>query len=316
MRTRELSRRVLVAGLIASGVAGSAAGAGRAGGVVDLMPGFWRVMDATPHGTPAEWAQRIADDYLTPNGAVFEAAGLGKITPARIERWLGQVEPLLPAIRKLDGGIDAIWTTNMQVFRKAFPAFDPRISPTYFMPSFFSFDAHLEPHQGVLPLFVGLDGIVHYHGADANLAVLLSHELFHCEHAQRSPSVALEDAERIYKVLWAEGLATYVSERMNPKALRLAVLLGSETLDVQGDAYVPAWAKALCDSLDSTAPADYARFFSAGYQGAWPARGGYLVGLLIARRLGRTRSLASLAALPAPQVRTLMAAELARLAKG
>jgi hypothetical protein len=306
----------LVAGLIASGVAQEAAGAVRADGVIDLMPGFWRVMDATPHGTPAERARRIAEDYLAPNGAVFEAAGLGKITPTRIERWLAQVEPLLPAVRKLDGGIDAIWRANMQVFRKAFPAFDPRISPTYFMPSFFSFDAHLEPHDGVLPLFVGLDGIVHYHGADANLAVLLSHELFHCEHAQRSPSVALEDPERIYKILWAEGLATYVSERMNPKASRLDVLLDGKRLDEQGDAFVHTWAKALSDCLDSTAPADQERFFSAGYAGAWPPRGGYFVGLIIARRLGRTRSLAELAALPAPQVRTLLATELARLARG
>jgi len=316
MRTRDLSRRAVVAGLMASGVARNATGAVRAGGVIDMMPGFWRVMDAAPHGTQGEWARRIAEDYLQPNGAVFQAAGLGKITPARIERWLGQVEPLLPAIRRLDDGIDAIWSANMQVFRRAFPAFDSQISPIYFMPSFFSFDAHLEPHAGVLPLFVGLDGIVHFHGADANLAVLLSHELFHCEHAQRSPSVALEDAERIYKVLWAEGLATYVSERMNPKASRLDVLLDAKVLDEQGDAYVRTWAKALSDSLDSTAPGDYERFFSAGYQGPWPARGGYFVGLLIARRLGRTRSLAKLAALPAPQVRTLMAAELARLAKG
>jgi hypothetical protein len=204
----------------------------------------------------------------------------------------------------------------MQVFRRTFPAFDPKISPTYFMPSFFGFDAHLEPHDGVLPLFVGLDGIVRYHGADANLAVLRSHELFHCEHAQRSPSVALEDPERIYKVLWAEGLATYVSERMNPKASRLDVLLDGKALDARGDGFVRTWAKALSDCLDSTATSDYERFFSAGYKGDWPPRGGYLVGLLIARRLGRARSLASLAALPAPQVRTLMAAELTRMAKG
>ena len=238
------------------------------------------------------------------------------LTTGQLETWLGQVEPMLPAIRRLDGSIDAVWLSNAGKFRTAFPSFDPHISPTYFMPSFFGFDAHLEPHNGVLPLFVGLDGIVHYHGAGANLAVLLSHELFHCEHAQRSPSVALEDPERIYKVLWAEGLATYVSERMNPKASRLDVLLDGKRLDAQGDAYVRTWAEALSDSLDSTAPADYARFFSAGYEGAGPARGGYLVGLLIARRLGRTRSLANLAALPAPQVRTLMAAELARLARG
>lgn len=316
MRTSQLSRRALVAGLMAWGVARNAAGAVRAGGVIDLMPEFWRVMDATPRLPAAERARRIAEDYLRPNSAVFEAAGLDKITPARIERWLGQVGPLLPEIRRLDDGIDAIWWANMQVFRRQFPAFDPQISPTYFMPSFFGFDAHLEPHARVLPLFVGLDGIVHFHGPDANLAVLLSHELFHCEHAQRSPSVALEDAERIYKVLWAEGLATYVSERMNPKASRLDVLLDGKRLDAEGDAYVHTWAKALSDRLDSTAPADYERFFSAGYQGPGPARGGYLVGLLIARRLGRTRSLAKLAALPAPQVRTLMAAELARLSRG
>jgi hypothetical protein len=237
------------------------------------------------------------------------------VTSARLEAWLTQVAPLLPAIRRLDGSIDAVWRSNAEKFRTAFPSFDPHISPTYFMPSFFGFDAHLEPHNGVLPLFVGLDGIVRYHGADPDLAVLLSHELFHCEHAQRSPTVALQDAERVYKVLWAEGLATYVSEQLNPGISRLQALLGTKALDETGDAFVGPWSKALLASLDSTSGADQERFFSAGYQGAWPARGGYLVGLLIARRLGRSRSLAELAALPAPQVRRLMARELGRLAR-
>ncbi|MGO4776966.1 hypothetical protein AB4084_15915, partial [Lysobacter sp. 2RAB21] len=66
--------------------------------------------------------------------------------------------------------------------------------------------------------------------------------------------------------------------------------------------------------MDSTAPEDTNRFFSAGYKGPEPARGGYLVGLAIAREIGRGRPLAELARIPMPEVRGLMQQQLRGLA--
>jgi len=68
--------------------------------------------------------------------------------------------------------------------------------------------------------------------------------------------------------------------------------------------------------LDSTREADALRFFSAGASGPWPARGGYLVGLEIARQAGRDLPLAQLPRLQGVALRGRRARELAALAAG
>lgn len=175
------------------------------------------------------------------------------------------------------------------------------------MPSLLNFDAHLEPDGHALPLFFGPDGIVYYHGAGADLGVLFSHEMFHCYQGQMNPSMCLDPKAPVFVSLWMEGTATYASERLDPDADQLHVLLDDRTLARTDPATLRRVAQALLQRIDATDDASQQMFFSTGdHGGDWPARVGYFVGLQIARRLGATLSLPQMAALPAPRVREVL----------
>ena len=69
--------------------------------------------------------------------------------------------------------------------------------------------------NGTNALLFGVDLISRLHGSTANLSVLFDHELFHVYHRQVAPSL-FRKGDEIWKRLWIEGLAEYVSWRMNP----------------------------------------------------------------------------------------------------
>ncbi len=279
------------------------------------MPDFWRALDAGAGLAPEARARHFIDDFITPHSTVLQLAGLRHLDLAHLEGWFSKVEPMLPAIRRLDGRMPALWARNIADYGRVFPDFDRARSPVYFMPSFLSFDAHLEPHDGKLPLFVGLDGIVAFHKPDTDLGILLSHELFHCYHGQKCPKIMLDPNPPMFENLWSEGLATYVSERLHPTAPLLAVLLDAEDLSARGDSLLGSWSRELLAKIDSTAPEDIEHFFSAGWKGSEPARGGYFVGLMVARRLGRSFTLPALAALSPAELRPLVIRELTAFAR-
>jgi len=276
-------------------------------GLVDLMPAFWSAYDGVA-GTP-ERVEALRQAFFTPHGEVFTAAGL-KTDADRIARWLPQFDLIATQVRRLDGGFTEAYGQHTAHFRAQFPDFERERAPIYLMPSLFSFDGHLQPWGGRMPLFIGLDGIVRYHGATPDLSVFLDHESFHLYHAQVAPQIVMDDKAPVFVSLWVEGLATYVSERLNPGASPLHVLLDDERLLAADDATRLALAQGLLDSLDSTAEQDAVRFFSAGHAGPWPARGGYLIGLEAARRIGHGQPLAELARMPREQVRSRLASTL------
>jgi len=278
------------------------------------MPDFWRAIQAGAGLAPDERARHFMADFVNPHLQDLRLAGLNHLDAANLESWFSKVDPILPAIRQLDGRLRPVWARNIADYSKFFPDFDRTRSPVYFMPSFLRFDAHLEPHSGILPLFIGLDGIVMIHKPDTDLGVLLSHELFHCYHAQKCPKIMLDADPPMFANLWIEGLATYVSERLHPNASLLAVLLDAEDLRARGDSLLGSWSRELLAKIDSTAPGDIERFFSSGWKGSEPARSGYFVGLMVARRLGSDVDLPALAALQPAQLRPLIVRELTVLA--
>ena len=87
-------------------------------------------------------------------------------------------------------------------------------------------------------LMLGLDGIAKFHGADAHLAATFSHELFHVYHFQVNPLPRDADQVQLYRLVWQEGLATYVSKVLNPDA-SLADTLLDPRLAVEGPIAVP-----------------------------------------------------------------------------
>lgn len=314
-----LTRRdLLLAAIATAALAGLPCASARntplATGYVDLMPDFWRAYDKA-RGAP-DRVQALQSSFFTPHAEVYGAAGL-KPDAARIARWLPQFDAMAADVRRVVADFPAVYAGHAARFAKAFPDFDHARAPIYLLPSLFAFDGHLEPSAAKLPLFIGADGLVRYHGPSPDLAVFLDHESFHLYQSQLSPAAMLDPAPPVYVMLWTEGAATYVSEQLNPDAALLHVLLDDARL-AQADANTRrALAGAILASLDSTQEADALRFFSAGAEAKvapWPARGGYLIGLEVARRIGRDVPLARLPALQGPALRARLARELAILA--
>jgi hypothetical protein len=327
-RIQDATRRSLLKGaaaLLAAGVAvrsPAAEGGGDAreiaGALVDdRMPAFWRVYDTTRTLPVAERAQRLVDGFFKPEQALYRRAGMKERTPDSVARWLAAFDGIAPAVRQVHAQMPGTLRSNIAKFRAALPDFDAASSPVFVLPSQFNFDAHLEPDGATMPLFFGPDGIVRLHGAGADLGVLFAHEIFHCYQGQRNPSMALDPKPPAFANLWIEGVATWASEQLNPGASLLHVLLDDETLLHEGPRTAPRVAAALLEHLDTTDDAFIGSLFTTGAHGPdWPARAGYYVGWLASRRIGRELTLGQMAALPTPQVRERLVAQLQEIRAG
>ena len=275
------------------------------------MPDFWRAYDAGREAP--DRAAALIQAFFEPHAELYAGAGL-KPTAARVGKWLAGFDPLAADVRRLTARFPALYAGHVRHFAAALPDFRPDQAPIYLMPSLFAFDGHLQPWRDRVPLFVGLDGVVRYHGAGADLSVFLDHEAFHLYQAQANPDLSLDPAPPIYASVWIEGAATYVSSRLNPGAALLHVLLDDAPLAQAGPGVIRTGARDLLERLDSTADADQLRFLSAGYAGPSPARLGYRLGFEIARRAARSLSLAEMARVGRKPLRDLMQRQLEVLA--
>ena len=281
---------------------------------LDLMPEFWAAYDGHLAEGLETRTQTLFDGFFGKHESVYRRAGC-TATLADVARWLPGFDDRAVAARTLHRRFARDYDSNLGRFRAALPDFDPRASPVTLLPSLMHFDAHLQPDGASLPLFFGPDAIAYYHGADADLAVLFAHELFHCYQGQKNPAMCLDSAAPLFASLWMEGTATHASERLNPGASPLHVLLDDAALAHASDASLRAAAQAMLSNLDARDDATQALFFETGHHGdGWPPRAGYAVGLRIARGLGATLTLPQMAALPAPRVREALARALQQLA--
>ena len=143
-------------------------------------------------------------------------------------------------------------------------------------------------------------------------APFFHHELFHLLHHR-----TFKGCEQLWCNLWTEGLAVYVASRLNPSADDRALLLNSPVpLRPLVESHKQEAVCAVRALLVSAEPKDYAPLFLGGkaFSAELPARFGYYVGYLVAKDLGRTRSLRQLAALRNEEVKTLVMASLDRMA--
>ena len=284
------------------------------GGFLDLMPDFWAAYDGHSGEDLSARSRRLFDGFFRKHDEVYRLAGV-KVKPSDVASWLPGFDGRAESARAVHRRFARDYAVNLARFRSEIVDFDGRASPVTLLPSLMHFDAHLQPDGTRLPLFFGPDGIAYYHGADADLAVLFSHELFHCYQGQKNPAMCLDATAPVYASLWIEGTATYASERLNPGASPLHVLLDDPVLAKADKSWLRAAAQAMLSQLDARDEATQLLFFDAGHHGdGWPPRAGYAVGLQIARSLGTTMSLPQMAALPAPRVRETLAQALSRLA--
>lgn len=155
-------------------------------------------------------------------------------------------------------------------------------------------------------LVFGVDLMAKLHGDDDESA-FFQHELFHLYHQRLLGDC---DSGKVWSSLWKEGLATYVSQQLNPGASERELLLDFP-------AGMPARTRAaqlgsVLDSEDATTWGGLVHTRTP--DGAeLPGRRGYYLGSLLAQEAGKHDSLQELARLDCGRARSVVQAALRSL---
>jgi hypothetical protein len=200
----------------------------------------------------------------------------------------------------------------MAEFRRTFP--DYKCDFTFFIaPSFGRMDGSAGLVNGQPLIIFAPDVIPRYHKL-TDLKVLIDHETFHIYHHQ-STGVYGASAEAVpttLEALWSEGLATFVSWRMNP-GVSLDIALLQPGIPEGANPHLADIAKDLLAHLDDKDEATYRHYFvGGGQEPGYPPRAGYFVGTLVAQNLSARYTLPQLAHLNGAKLHAMVVKTLKR----
>ena len=286
---------------------------------IDAFGDFAALAAATADTPDAERLARFNRDFVARYAALYEPNAIGLAPgPALDAAALSELQGAeLPKASALDATLRRVLADVTTRLANAFPDFRCDF-PIWIAPTFGQLDGAGRVVAGKPSLILGPDVIARFE-TDDQLPVFASHELFHRYHDQAAGfSDDLAERDLIWRALWAEGLATYASARLNPARPLADALLLPRDLQQRADPLVPALAAELARSLDDVDPAVFSLFFKYGdthaKQLGRPWRSGYYMGYLIARRLGTHRTLPELAHLQGPALRREIGDALAEMA--
>ena len=286
--------------------------------VTNIVPDFLRFWTAAESKDETTQIRMFRQMVMQPHPELFaeSVVNLGQKEGTeeenhRIAAYLKQISPLVPVIRVLNDRLQADLQTYIPDFARVFPDYHPS-TPVYFTISLGHFNGAARDVGGQNALLFGVD-VIARDGPDARVRVLFDHELFHQYHASLKLPQS-DDAGQLWQSLWAEGLATYVSWRMNPSADENDVLFDT-TLADRARPLLPTLAADLLRNLRSKDPDEYDKYFLGnGTDKNIPGRSGYFVGFLIASRLGQSSTPLALAHLHGPELRSQIEEVLRNLA--
>ena len=263
----------------------------------DFTPGFWRFWQAAQN-QPVEQQEKLWQQlYVAPHRTVFDdLAG-----PCKVEydpvwaqaHYFPALPGVVPRIRAMVGGMAHQLNEANRRFLKTFP--DMHWSgDIYIMASGFCFNGRAQMIRGRSALLFGVDAAVGL--GQKNLIPVMQHELFHRYHYQFfdfKPSSGYP----LWTTLWAEGMATYVSELLNPSASDTD--LGNVPLGMvqQVDSRRDKLAADFLQRFESTSEKDASVWFNdiRSTDPFVPPRGGYELGVLVVRDLSKQYSIQTMA---------------------
>ncbi|HEU4851853.1 MAG TPA: DUF2268 domain-containing putative Zn-dependent protease [Telluria sp.] len=289
--------------------------------VVNLMPAYWDFYAKTRHLSPEAQAEqfkllmakRYPDAYSANVLSIPEGKQLDAEVVRRYALVQGMIGTKMDVMRSVSDRIGKDLQKYETAFRKTFPdlAYDGEI---YFMHSIGGFDGGLRDVKGKRALLFGLDMITYVYGTDADPQPFFHHELFHLYHHQFDTK---DQPAGLLPALWAEGLATYVAQALNPGSGGVAIFGLPRSTPKRVVADVPAFIKGFRAVMDSTSSEDYRRYFMGKDEdAAVPARSGYVLGYLVAKKLAKRHTLQELAHTPVRQLRPEIEQALAELEAG
>ncbi|WP_028103371.1 hypothetical protein [Pseudoduganella violaceinigra] len=299
-----MMRRLLLAGAVL------AASSAFAAPLRNIAPDFAAAYDATAQMPMPERvaAMKKAMQRLYPEF-------YGRFTRAEQDRRMQAAIEGFPAIRAsyLEKANDfgGALQQHMATYQAKFPHFQLD-APTTVLHSLGEMNGGMRTlgPNGEQHLVFGADVIARI-DPNGNAAPLFHHELFHVMHLEHFKC----GDGLVWANLWSEGLATYVSEVMNPGANEKELMLDyPRGMPDAMRAQLPAAWKQLLSVLDRDDLETYREFFlMAGKSSGLPVRRGYYLGYLLAREAGKTRDLPALAALDCQSARVLVESTIRKL---
>lgn len=263
----------------------------------DFTPEFWKFWNAA-QGQPVErQAQLWQQQYVSQHQAVFDELA----TPCK-DQWdpvwsrtnyFTDLPRKVPAIRALVAGLTEQLAKANGRFLKTFP--DMRWSgDVYVMASGYCFNGRAQTIQGRSALLFGVDAMAALDQKD--LLPTMQHELFHRYHHEFF-DYEVQRAYPLWTALWAEGLATYVSEQLNPSASEVDLAMVPLGMVRQVNERRAELAADFLRRFESTADKDANLFFNDANSKdpVIPGRAGYQLGVLVATELSKQNSMQTMA---------------------
>jgi hypothetical protein len=280
--------------------------------VVDLMPVFWESLQSS------DAAARLRATLVAPYPDLYNENYVNLPSGSKWDATVARARSYAEAHRKEVAAAESYLFERAQPlmaqFRQTFPDF--RCDFTFYIaPSFGLMDGSAAFVNGQHRIIFAPDVIPRFHGL-SELKVLIDHETFHIYHHQATGRYGASDqaVPTILEALWSEGLATFVSWRMNP-GFGLDVALLQPGIAEGARPRRASIAKDLLVHLDDRDQTTFDRYFVSGRQlPGHPPRGGYYVGTLIAQELAARYTLPQLAHLNGSGLRALVAAALQKMA--
>ncbi len=280
--------------------------------LADMLPRFAQWQPLAPSPAPAR-AAAFAQFLRTTRPDVYGRGGHFDLDDPGLAATLAKISTLLPAMRATERAVLEEEAGVIKALVGLFPDFQPARVRISLILSLLQFDAKV-PSDAPDQLWVGLDGIAQNHPPPFPLEVLLAHEGFHLYHFQVNPQP--RGSVPLYRQVWQEGLACYVSRLVHPQASLAEVLLDPD-LAAHGPKFVPTVAQAMLDDLRADDDVVTGRYLSQqGPFGALPARMGYLVGLQAVSRAAAAMPLAKLVRLRGEALAREMERQVGALARG
>lgn len=263
----------------------------------NFMPEFWKFWAAAQNQPTDQQARLWQDIYVKPHQKVFNDLAepcKDEFDPAWARaRYFPRLPSIVPAMHAMADSLPQKLTVAQNRFLQMFS--DMRwAGDIYVLASGYCFNGRAQMIQGRSAVLFGVDDIVSLGQKD--LIPGIDHELFHRYHHEFfdfEPSSGYP----LWTVLWAEGMAQYVSEQLNPAAserdLSLVPIGMAQTVDRRQAELAADFLK----RFDSTEESDATVYFnnSNSKDPFVPARAGYELGVLAIRELAKHDSIQVLA---------------------
>lgn len=268
--------------------------------IVDAIGPLTQVAARTAGQPDAEQIAAYRQALVVPHPGLYtpEVLGLtaGPVMDRQILASLAQARNA-PHREALEARVRAQVGVTARAFHGAFADFRCNF-PVYLTDSLGALDGAGRVVDGQPAMVLGI-GSIELEEPHLSLAVFFNHEFFHRYHFEAA-GFSDDPAERqaIWRALWAEGLATYVSQVLTPGAT-LADALLSKHLPERAQPLMPQMAAELLAGMDRVDTELFNEYFTSGPTAGrhgLPARAGYYVGYVVAQRLAeRHHSLDALA---------------------